>query len=251
MKYNYEILGKGNHTIVLVHYFGGSGKSWDWVAKRLRKKFRIITITLPGFGGTTPLPELSIFDFAKYINGCIEEIGLDNYLLCGHSMSTKLALYATQITRGIPPKGLVLIAPSPPTIEKMTDEEKNRMLKHPDKNEAIATVENATVKTLRKRRFKLAVESQLQIDEKTWDWWLEKGMLHSIADRIQGIETPTFVICANEDPVIPMNDIFEEVLPYLHKPRLIQLSGCGHLIPLESPRKLAKRLRQIANTVLS
>lgn len=251
MKYNYRISGKGNRTIVLLHYFGGNAKSWDWVVKRLKNKFRIVVITLPGFGATHPLPELSIFDFAKYINSCISELQLNNYILCGHSMSAKFVLYATQISKNVPPKGLVLIAPSPPTIEKMSSQEQARMLKHPDRIEAINTVKNATLKKLRKRRFSLSVQSQLEVDKNTWNWWIREGMKQSIASRIKGIDTPTFVICAKEDPVIPMEDIFNEVLPYLHKPKLIQFSGCGHLIPLESPRKLSRRLRKISKTVLT
>jgi len=250
MKLNYKVYGDGDKTIVLLHYFGGKGESWKWVAKRMEKKFRVVAITLPGFGNTDSLSQPSTYDFSEYINRCIAKLKLKNYVLCGHSMSGKLALYATQINAAIKPKGVVLIAPSPPTIEKMPDKEKERMLNHPNRDEAIKTVKNATVKSLRPRKFDLAVRTQLETDSATWSWWLEEGMLDNIADRIQGIDMPIFVICANKDPVISMDAIYEDVLPNLHEPRLIQLGGCGHLIPLESPRKLSKRLRKIAKRVL-
>ena len=250
MKLNYQVFENGSKTIVLLHYFGGNADSWQWVVKRLKKKFRIIAITLPGFGNSEPLDEPSIYHFSTYINDCIAELKLTNYILCGHSMSGKLILYATQLSTGDLPKGLVLIAPSPPTVEKMPEEEKQRMLKHPNREEAMNTVNNAIEKKLGKTKFELAVRSQLEVDNNTWQWWLKEGMQHNIADRVQGISCPTFVICAKNDPVISMDVIYEEVMPFLHRPRLIQMGRCGHLIPLESPRKLSKRLRKIAHNLL-
>ena len=124
------------------------------------------------------------------------------------------------------------------------------MLKHPNREEAVNTVNNAIEKKLGKTKFELAVRSQLEVDNNTWQWWLKEGMQHNIADRIQGISCPTFVICAKNDPVISMDVIYEEVMPFLHRPRLIQMGRCGHLIPLESPRKLSKLLRKIAHNLL-
>ena len=100
MKLNYQIFGNGSKTIVLFHYFGGKADSWEWVVKRLKKKFRIMAITLPGFGNSEPLEEPSIYHFSTYINDCIAESEVTNYILCGHSMSGKLILYATQLNAG-------------------------------------------------------------------------------------------------------------------------------------------------------
>ena len=248
---NYKQLGKGKKTIVLLHYFGGNGDSWRWVAERLKKKFSLVVITLPGFGNTPSFTEPSIYDYATYINACIADLKLTNYLLCGHSMSGKLILYADQIAVSNKAKGLVLIAPSPPTIEKMEEDEKQRMLPKPTPESAKESVDKSIVRPLTKRRLAVAVDSQLQVEAKTWQWWLQEGMVDDISDRIKGIETPIYVICAKEDPVIDMNAIYEEVLPNLYKPKLIQLGRCGHLVPLEAPRKLARRLRKIANNLLT
>ncbi|MGB6151961.1 MAG: alpha/beta hydrolase, partial [Pricia sp.] len=224
MDLNYKIYGKGERTIVLVHYFGGNGESWQWVVKKLCNKFSIVVITLPGFGNTKPLENQSIFSLANYINNCIEELSLDNYLLCGHSMGGKLILYANQIAVNNKAKGLVLIAPSPPTIEKMTEEEKQTMLSISDIEAATEAAKDATFKNLTGKKLSLAVESQLQVDRETRKWWLETGMSNDISERIPGLHIPTFVICATEDTVIPMDEIYNSVLPFLYKPRLIQLS---------------------------
>ena len=251
MDLNYTIDGEGDRAIVLVHYFGGSNQSWQWVVRRLRKEFKVVSICLPGFGNTQPLEDLSIFSFANYINQCIEELELKNYVLCGHSMGGKLILYAQQLALHNRASGLVLIAPSPPTMEKMDEQDKENMLSLSDRHAAMVNVDKATFKSLKKKKLTVAIDSQLQVDAKTREWWVESGMTDDISERIPGLEAPTFVICAKEDPIIPMGEIYDSVMPHLYRPRLIQLTKCGHLVPLEAPRRLSKRLMKIAGRLLS
>lgn len=174
LKKNYRIVGDGKKTIVFAHYFGGDSGSWKWLAERLKKKYTCVLIDLPGFNDTEPLANKSIFDFATYINGCIQELELKNYTLCGHSMSGKLVLYAAMLLESNRPERLILIAPSPPTTEDMSTDEKKRMLNHPDLDEAVTTVQKVTVRHLKKKRFDYAVNSQLRIEDATWDWWIRK-----------------------------------------------------------------------------
>src|SRR5680860_1151672 len=77
---NYEIIGNGNKTIVFIHYFGGDAGSWQWLAKRLQKNHTCILLNLPGFGSTRPISHPSIFEFSKFINACIDELQLKDYI---------------------------------------------------------------------------------------------------------------------------------------------------------------------------
>ena len=250
MKLNWQRFGNSKNTIVLLHYFGGNAESWKWVTERLKEDFSVVVITLPGFGNTPAFSNPDILEYASYINQCLVEINTPHFILCGHSMSGKLILYAEKIAFRFKAKALVLIAPSPPTVENMDESEKKRMLPKPTKESAKVTVDSSIVKVLSKNRRLIAEGSQLQVNEKTWRWWLERGMQHNIADRVQGIDRPTFVICAEQDPVISMDDIYNEVLPNLKQPQLIKINDCGHLIPLEAPIELARHLREIANAIL-
>lgn len=238
------IIGNGKKTLVFIHYFGGDAGSWKWLAKRLGKKFTCVLLNLPGFGGTQPLKEPSIFGFAAYINKKIESLSIGNYILCGHSMGAKLALYAAKLNVANPPERIVLIAPSPPTVEDMSQEERSRMLEHPDAEEAIATVAKVTNRKMTDKRKSYAVQSQLRIDNKTWQWWLKEGMDDDISERITGLQIPTCVIFSNRDPVISPDTVFKEVMPYLEMPSVVALSKSGHLVPMEAPRKLSRRIKK-------
>lgn len=73
----------------------------------------------------------------------------------------------------------------------------------------------------------------------------QEGMNENIADRIKGLDIPAHVICSREDPVIAIDAIYNEVLPYLKHPSVITLSKVGHLMPMEAPRKIARQIRNI------
>lgn len=61
-------------------------------------------------------------------------------------MGAKLVLYAANLMTVRKPRHIILIAPSPPTVEQMDASEKQRMLKHPEREEAIQTVEGSSIK---------------------------------------------------------------------------------------------------------
>lgn len=232
-------------TIVFIHYFGGDSGSWKWLEKHLDDNYNRVYLDLPGFNATEALKEPSIRKFAEWIKAEIERLGLKHYVLCGHSMGGKLALFTAFLMNTNPPDKIILIAPSPPTVENMPAHEKKRMLHHPDEDEAIITVENATCKSLKPKKFDYAVQSQLRIEEKTWAWWIKEGMGNDVSWATKDLDIPTYVICSKNDPVISSDDIREEVLPHIQNAKLITFGKSGHLIPMESSRKLAKRMNRI------
>ena len=216
-------------VLVFLHYFGGSARSWQWVAEQLAGDYRCVVLNFPGFGNTSPLDAPSIQEMARYVQQETEQLGLSSFVLIGHSMGGKIALQvaADDSSRSQCVRQLVLIAPSPPTVERMTDDEKERMLRHPDRDEAETTVENATQQTLSAARQTLAVETQLEIDKATWRWWLRKGMDHSIADQASKITIPITVLASDDDPVIDPSAIQREVMKRLPKAQLVRIQGIG------------------------
>ena len=53
------------------------------------------------------------------------------------------------------------VAPSPPTTEPLTDDEKEHMLNHPNLKEAARSVDRAIKQPFTEEQYKLAVETQL------------------------------------------------------------------------------------------
>ncbi|WPP51180.1 alpha/beta fold hydrolase [Catalinimonas niigatensis] len=238
--------GKGERNIVFLHYFGGSAQSWQWVAEKLFLDFRCIALNLPGFGNTLPLENPSIAGFAQWIHKQLVLLDIFDCTIVGHSMSGKIALQLAATQTEIEIDHLVLLAPSPPTYEPMPQAERERMLIHPDRKEAEQTVKQATVKKLTPERKELAIETQLIIDSTTWRWWLQKGMQHSIAELMPQVDVPTTLLVSEDDPVISIETVQKEIVPFLPKAQLILARNTGHLIPLEDPDWVAEQIKNIA-----
>ena len=62
-------------------------------------------------------------------------------------------------------------------------------------------------------------------------------------ETLQQIQVPVGVIASKDDPVIPWDTIQQDVMALLTDVTLTQLSGVGHLIPLEVPEQLANSIR--------
>ena len=90
---NFVETGKGKTTLVFLHYFGGSSKSWNSVIAQLEGSFHCVAMYLRGFcGSPQPYKQLSVNDNANDVINLILTLQLKEYVLIGHSMGGKIAL---------------------------------------------------------------------------------------------------------------------------------------------------------------
>ena len=113
---------------MFLHHFGGSSRAWSEVINQLGDDYHCVAPDLRGFGDSdAPAANYSIKDYADDVAGLVEVLKLKRYVLIGHSMGGKIALYyAAQKPSGL--ELLVLLAPSPPVPEPMDEAERRRLL---------------------------------------------------------------------------------------------------------------------------
>src|SRR5471030_1829661 len=107
--------GEGSPALVLLHYWGGSSRTWDAVIAALPAGHRTVVAELfKKSDSEAPAAGYALADFADDAQQMIATLGLRDYVLVGHSMGGKIAqLLASRRPAGL--SGLVLVAPSPPT----------------------------------------------------------------------------------------------------------------------------------------
>lgn len=172
---------------------------------------------------------------ARWVLEHIKQQGIRKYTLIGHSMGGKIAVQAAAYDEWAAVERLILIAPSPPSMEPIPPEEKERMLCHPNRQEAETTVQKVTIRPLTEEQYNLAIATQLIADRKTWRWWITEGTIHSIQDQTPRIHIPVTIFASEDDPAISFDTIQHSVVPALPAAKLVTAKGIGHLIPLEAP----------------
>ena len=75
------------HAFVFVHGFFGSSEMWSFQKNYFKKKYKIVSPALPGFGESCKAKSLSsINDMAKFILEIVNQKKIDKFHLIGHSM---------------------------------------------------------------------------------------------------------------------------------------------------------------------
>ncbi len=239
--------GKSGKVLVFLHYFGGSAQSWNWVVENLKGTFRCISINLPGFGGTPSLQAPSIERYATYVQDQLNLLGVKYYTLIGHSMGGKIAMQLAATAPAGSVDQLILVAPSPPSTEPITTKEKESMLRMPERGDAENTIATITKKPLTIDQHTTAIQNQLEVHNTSRQWWVLKGIDHSIVDIVELLRLPITVIASEDDPVITVDLIKNEVMRVFRHAKLITTSGAGHLLPMEESEWLATSIRSIVN----
>ena len=90
MKIHSTSTGKGSKTIVLVHGWTCDETSWAANVPELAKRYRVITLDLPGHGksGAPKDGKVTMDMFARAVEAVRAEQKVDRIILAGHSMGT-------------------------------------------------------------------------------------------------------------------------------------------------------------------
>ena len=236
--------GAGDPTLVFLHYFAGSSLGWSAVITELAPDHRCVAPDLRGFGASAFAPNGgAMADAADDVALLVARLGLERYVLVGHSMGAKVAL-ALAARRPAGLNALILVAPSPPTPEPIADADRARLLaSHGDR---AAAEENAGKITHRARgtpEFDLVVADNLRTSLPAWRAWLKRGSREDLADLAPRIDVPVLVVAGRDDETIPLGLVEREVVARFSGARLVQVAGARHLVPLDAPEALADAIR--------
>lgn len=233
--------GDGDPALVFLHYYGGSSRTWRFVVDALSHRFRTVATDHRGWGRSeAPADGYRIEDLANDAQGVIEALGLRRFVLVGHSMGGKTAqLLASRRLAGL--EGLVLVAPSPPSPMRLSEEQRATLSGAYASRDAVEWVlDNVLTATrlsgdVREQvvQDSLAGASQARLA------WPNIAMLDDLTQDVAAIDVPVLVISGDRDQVDRIETLREELLPRIAGARLHVLPGVGHLSPLEAPAQLA------------
>jgi pimeloyl-ACP methyl ester carboxylesterase len=100
--------GNDKSSLLFIHGSGGDHSVWSHQYARLRKKYNIVAVDLPGHGLSGGSGEKDVGSYCAWIKKLLNILGLNNAVLAGHSLGAAIALrFAINYPEAI--KGIVSV----------------------------------------------------------------------------------------------------------------------------------------------
>ncbi|CVL11698.1 hypothetical protein FPRO06_13008 [Fusarium proliferatum] len=231
-------------TIIFLHFWGGSSKTWSPVNDLIASSFSTVRIDFRGWGSSTgpsDETEYSILQLAQDVELAIKRLDLRKYIIVGHSMGAKVAqaIAGRNLMDGL--AGLVLLCPAPPTPLMLPEDMRDQQISAYDsaKNAEFVARNVLTAKSLPDGTIKGIVEDMLKGNPSAKEAWPRYAMNEDIIELAKSISIPSIIIAGGKDQVEPVDRIKAEVSGNISVAEFLVLEEVGHLAPLEAPEKVA------------
>lgn len=217
---NYQLEGTGS-PLLLIHGWGGSSKSLEPLAQSLAKKYKAITIDLPGFGKSSkPDPDWGVEEYAKIIIDFISEFKLRPVIFFGHSFGGALGVY--------------LAAKYPEYISKLILSGASYKRNNPASAKAVAFLK--WIPPLAKKIIYKVLFPQSDLYKvPELETNFRKIVTQDLTPLIQTIKTPTLILWGEKDNQTPVSNAIE-LQNKINSSGLKIFLNIGHNLPLKYPR---------------
>ena len=222
-------------TYVLLHGIAMSHRYLARLHASLAEKGRVLSLDLPGFGGTPKPPHpLSVEDYARFIIRVLDGCGVVHCVLVGHSMG---AQFAIEIARQDPDlvSHVVLMGPvvdaSRHTIIRQFLAVARDLSREPPSANVVVLTDYFRCGT----RFFLAE--------------LRAMLAYPTAERIRGTPAPVLVVRGVADP-IARSEWCRMLAGRAPSGRLLEIHGSRHVVQLSDPDRVARAIAAFAGAPL-
>ena len=221
-------------AVVLIHGIGVSHRYLRRLHGRLAETGDTYSIDLPGFG-STPRPDhaLSVADQATYILGALEQLGVLQFVLVGHSMGSQFAIEAA-LQQPARVSELVLMGP-------VVDSKRRSVLQ-----QALALGHDSIF-------FESPSSNALVLTDYFRcgpSWYLKNlrvMMDYPTEERIASVAAPVLVLRGANDPVASA-DWCRRLAARAARGRLVEIQGTGHVLQHNRAAEVAGAILAFAST---
>ncbi|RXT04484.1 alpha/beta fold hydrolase [Ammoniphilus sp. CFH 90114] len=248
---HYSREGEGK-PLVFLHGLGGNSINWLYQRNYFKQKYQCITVDMPGHGKSGGGNELDFYDYQVVLKQLLlDELQLDEILLCGVSMGGRVALdFAARYPDSV--SGLVVAD----SFAGLDEEEKKRRKSIFD---LIYEPHDGVDRWVR------AVIDQMGLDpEGAIAKGFNKGILGNQLDfmyklftllldydqrnMLSSISAPALILHGERDRFIPLA-CSEDLHHRLIDSELVILPECGHLPNVEQPKRFNQEVERFIQKV--
>jgi pimeloyl-ACP methyl ester carboxylesterase len=239
-KIHFSDHGKGK-TIVFLHGFTESSEIWKPFAELMQKRFRVVTVDLPGHGKSDCLAGVHTMEMmADAVQAVLEKIRVKPFLLTGHSMGGFVSLaFARKYPEMVRALCLFHSHAFADTPEASRNRDRIIELVRQNKFEFVAQF----IPSLFAPRFHEPLGKQIGRMVKKASGMAPEGIIAALegmkvrddmTEFLQQLQVPILFIIGGQDPRAPVERMWEHItLPA--RSEVLFLNNIAHMGYLEAP----------------
>ncbi len=241
-RFSYEAAGDPSLVpLVFLHGIGGAARAWRGQLDFFGDRYRAMAWDMPGYGGSAPLPAVSIATLADALQDFLREVGASNPILVGHSIGGMIVQQLLAKSPGIA-RAVVLAQTSPAFGKPDGDWQKEFIgarLGPLDRGETMVSLAPTLVRELvgddpDVGGMQLARDCMAAVPEATYRATMLALLAFDQRSALKNIAAPTLVLSGSRDRNAPA-PMMAKMASYIPSAEYVELEGAGHLVNLERP----------------
>jgi pimeloyl-ACP methyl ester carboxylesterase len=235
---------EGKDSLVFIHGAGGNWTSWYLQRDYFSRDFNCFLMELPGHGAAQSQGAQEVKSYALWIRGALEELEVNNPFVIGHSMGGAVTM---DLALRFPafPKGLILVSTGARlrVLPRILDEIKDDFVQAVEFVCALSFAKDVPEEMLH-----VAITEMLKNSPDVLYGDFSACEQFDIMDEVAGIDTPTLIICGDQDALTPVK-YSRYLAERIAGSRLEVIEGAGHMVMLERPKQFNKQVEAFLHFV--
>src|SRR5882762_2086688 len=240
--------------LVFLHGIGGVARAWRGQLDFFGDRYRAIAWDMPGYGGSAPLPTVSIAALADALQGFLQQIGTTKPILVGHSIGGMIVQQLLAKNPDI--ASAVVLAQTSPAFGKPDGDWQKGFIEARlgplDRGETLVSLAPTLVKELvgddpNIDGMELARDCMACVPEPTYRATMLALMGFDLRNALKNIAVPTLVLSGSKDNNAPA-PMMAKMATYIPAATYVELEGAGHLVNLERPEAFNAALNGFLKT---
>ncbi len=255
-RFAYEAAGDPDKTpLVFLHGIGGAARAWRGQINAFSDRYRALAWDMPGYGGSAPLPSVSIASLADALRDFLRAIGGPRPVLVGHSIGGMIVQqWLIQYPRAA---AAVVLAQTSPAFGKTEGDWQKQFIEARlgplDRGETMKSLAPVLVKELvgdnpDASGMDIARECMGSVPETSYRAMMLALLGFDQRKALADITVPTLVLSGSRDKNAPA-PMMAKMATYIPQATYVELEGAGHLVNLERPKAFNAALDQFLKTI--
>ena len=241
-RFGYEAAGDvALPPLVFLHGIGGAARAWRGQLDFFSNRYRSIAWDMPGYGGSAPLPTVSIATLADSLADFLEQVDATKPVLVGHSIGGMI-VQQWLVRNPLAASAVVLAQTSPAFGKPDGDWQKSFIdarLGPLDRGETLISLAPTLVKELIGENpdaggMDLARDCMAAVPPATYRTTMLALMGFDLRGALRDIAVPTMLLSGSRDNNAPA-PMMAKMATYVPAAQYVELEGVGHLANLERP----------------